>query len=126
MTLKQWFYRNVNSSPSYQYDNLSGGERKKKMSFRQWAYRNLYLRSPYWRWLRRQVGSRVGWFCQARGCGVSGHNLDCHHTTYSIMWMEWMFPWLMIYLCREHHTATHSGQVLILRDGKRLKPFGKK
>lgn len=71
------------------------------------------------------MGERAGWFCQVRKCGVSGHNLDCHHTTYAIMWLEWLFPRKLVYLCRKHHQDTHSGRLLILCGGKILKPFRK-
>lgn len=92
-------------------------------TFRQWTYRNLYLRSPYWKWIRTIIGRRAGWKCEVQGCHQWGHNLDCHHTTYKVMWFEWLFPCFLVYLCREHHNATHNGETLTLRFRGKLQPF---
>lgn len=93
------------------------------MTTRQWVYRNLYLQSPYWKWVRQIVGRRANWHCEVRGCNRFGHNLDCHHVTYKILYFEWLFPWKLKYLCRAHHNSTHRGETLILRGRRKLKPF---
>ena len=96
-----------------------------KLTARQWMYRNIYLRSPYWRWVRRQVARRAGYACQVRGCRIVGHNLDAHHTVY-VLWLEWL-PWnwrKMEYLCRFHHNKTHRGMALELKSGRTLKGYG--
>lgn len=95
------------------------------MTFRKWFYNHVYLRTPYWKAIRKEVGARAGWFCQARKCGLSGYGLEVHHTTYRILWFEWLFPDKLVYLCRKHHQMTHDGHVLVLHGGKILKPFGR-
>lgn len=93
------------------------------ITFRQWTYRHIYLKTPYWHWVRRLIGKRANWTCQQVSCHEVAYNLDVHHTTYAILWMEWLFPWEMVYLCRAHHLMTHGGQKLILKGGKILPPF---
>lgn len=93
------------------------------LTFRQWFHRNVYLQTPYWKWVRRGVARRAGYMCQARGCTQRGPHLDAHHVTYH-PWLEWLMPWTMLYLCRFHHNETHRGFSLWLKNGRRLPPFG--
>lgn len=99
------------------------------MTLRQWLYRNVYLHTPYWKKIRQTIGRRAKWKCEARGCTEHGTHLDVHHTTYrvwffSILWLEWLFPKRMVYLCRKHHEATHNGFHLYLKNKRELRPFG--
>lgn len=94
-----------------------------KLTFRQFMHRNFYLKTSYWRWVRQIIAERAGWWCEVRGCGKSGRHLDCHHRAYWVKWFEWLFPWMLVYLCREHHRATHNGVTLLLRRGRKLKPY---
>lgn len=96
------------------------------MTFRKWFYRNIYLHTLYWKMVRRIVSKRAHYICEAKGCTVTGHNLDVHHTTYDIMWLEWFFRWKMVYLCRKHHDMTHDGTWMRLKNKKILPPFGYK
>ena len=91
-----------------------------------WIYRNIYLRTPYWRWIRKQVAERADYKCQAVNCLDFGKTMDAHHTTYRIMLFEWLFLKKMVYLCRFHHNITHNHQTIVLRDGRMLRPFGHK
>lgn len=97
--------------------------RRTSMSFRKWFYRNVYLHTPYWHWLRVKVGERSNFKCEVDGCRVVGHNLNAHHTTYNHLWFEWLFLWQMVWLCPPHHSMTHGGATLKYRHGRTLKPF---
>lgn len=92
------------------------------MTLRQWSYRNIYLHSSYWSWLRGVVGRRAHWQCEVGGCGAHGHNLNCHHTVYHLF-REWLHISDMIYLCPHHHAQTHGGWRLRLAHGRTLEPF---
>jgi hypothetical protein len=95
-------------------------------SVRKFLYRNVYLKTPYWKWMRRRVAKRAEYRCQVKGCTRIGANLDAHHTTYRVLGMEWLFPRAMVYLCRNHHNDTHRGFALWLKNGHRLIPFAMK
>lgn len=95
------------------------------MTLRRWLYWNVYLKTPYWKAIRRKIGTRANWTCESKGCQMEAHNLDCHHVTYRVLWFEWLFPWLVIYLCRYHHNMTHNGLNLTLKSGRKLKGFGR-
>ena len=100
------------------------------MDLRRWVYRNIYLHTPYWHWLRRKVAKRARLQCEVRGCPRCGWKLNAHHTTYktpwgtSILFWEWLFMRKMVYLCPEHHANTHAGIRLPLRNLQTLEPFG--
>jgi hypothetical protein len=94
------------------------------MTLRQWVYRSLYLKSAYWKAIRRRVARRAEYHCEVRGCRATAANLDAHHTTYSILGFEWLFLWKLVYLCRSHHNQTHAGIDLKLKRGWTLKGFG--
>ena len=81
---------------------------------RNW-YRNNYLNSRYWKWARKIIARRAGYRCEVRGCDRTGRNLNAHHTTYSVIFLEWLVPFTMVYLCPVHHSDTHSGKPLRLR-----------
>jgi hypothetical protein len=83
-----------------------------------WFYRHIYLHTPYWRAIRRAVGRRAGWTCQAAGCRESGYHLNAHHLHYR-WWLEWTNLDDLVYLCPRHHQAAHDG-VLRLKDGRRI------
>jgi hypothetical protein len=87
------------------------------VGIRRWFYRKVYLRTPYWRWVRRVIGRKYGWNCQAKGCEVRGCNLDAHHTSYDVLWLEWLFPGKVKWLCRKHHDWIHKGRWLEYKKG---------
>ena len=93
------------------------------MSFRKWFYRNIFLRSAYWKAIRRRVARRADYTCEVVGCRAQAANLDAHHVSYDILFFEWIFIWRLIYLCRYHHEGTHHGVALRLKRGGTLKPF---
>jgi hypothetical protein len=93
------------------------------MSVRKWLYHNWYLKTRYWKWERRHVAQRAGWHCEVDRCTEAGPHLQAHHTSYKILFREWLFPDKMIYLCEAHHQATHDGKTLKIRGGKTLEPF---
>ena len=95
-----------------------------KLTFRQWFYRNVYLKSRYWKAIRRRVARRAEFKCEIRGCKAIGAHLDAHHTTYKILGWEWLFIWKLSYLCRFHHEQTHKGFTLRLKRGGWLNGFG--
>ena len=94
-----------------------------KVTLRQWLYRNVYLKSPYWKEIRRRVARRAGFVCEVKGCRAQAANLDAHHTTYDVMGFEWLFIWTLVYLCRYHHNMTHKGFPLDLKGRRKLNPF---
>jgi len=98
---------------------------------KQKKYREWYVHTKYWKWMRMKVAERADFQCQVKGCKRVGPGLNAHHTTYyvfgiNVLFLEWLFFWIMVYLCPEHHARTHSHHSLTLRNGKRLKPFGHK
>jgi len=96
---------------------------------RQEWYREKYLKSRYWKWVRRLIGERADWRCEVLGCRRVGWALNAHHTTYAVMFFEWLFPWTLIYLCPDHHADTHAGKRLRITRGlwgRWLKPFERK
>lgn len=80
-------------------------------------YREQYLNSRYWRWVRRIIARRAKRTCEVQGCKKQGWNLNAHHTTHRILYLEWAVPWKLVYLCPTHHGMTHGGQWLRLRRG---------
>jgi hypothetical protein len=81
-----------------------------------WFYRYIYLHTPYWRAIRRAVGRRAGWMCQAAGCREKGYHLNAHHLRYR-WWLEWTNLDDLVWLCPRHHQAAHDG-TLRLKDGR--------
>ena len=96
------------------------------MTDRQTWYRETYLTSRYWKWMRKKIARRAGWMCEVKGCRKHGPALNAHHTVYRLFF-EWVAPWELVYLCPRHHADTHAGITLTLRRkflfwNKRLKP----
>lgn len=86
-----------------------------RRAWRRLLYR-LYLRLPWWRWVRRRALARAGNRCQL--CGVH-RELQVHHRRYrdgvpgrggrSILWRE--RPGDLQVLCRRCHAKAHGGAV---------------
>lgn len=93
------------------------------MTLRQWLYRNVYLKSRYWKSIRRRVAKRAGYICEVKGCRAQAANLDAHHTSYSVLGFEWLFIWTLIYMCRYHHVMVHKGMSFALKRGSKLNGF---
>lgn len=71
-----------------------------------WWYRNVYLRTPHWRFVRRVKLFLAGHKCQH--CNER-RRLDIHHKSYEHIWLEELFPWELEVLCRYHHSMKHNG-----------------
>lgn len=79
------------------------------IGYQNW-YRYHYLVSPSWRfarWLKLSLSGR-----RCKSCG-SMNSLDVHHETYrilgySVLYWEWLMPWILEVLCREHHKDEHG------------------
>jgi len=92
---------------------------------RQKWYRENYLQSKYWHWVHRLIAERANYQCEVLGCRKKGRGLNAHHTVYHL-YFEWLAPWLLVYLCADHHSDTHAGKRLRIRRGlfgRWLKPF---
>lgn len=68
-------------------------------------YRNYYTLLPSWR-----IARQVKFFWSGRRCAKCGARfmLDIHHKDYdilgaSILWWEWMLPFMLQVLCRSCH-----------------------
>lgn len=70
----------------------------------QWFYRNVYLRTPHWRFVR-WIKRRLGYRC--RDCD-SHFRLDLHHLSYDHKWWEFIYLNDVVWLCRQHHFAEHE------------------
>lgn len=74
---------------------------------RRWLYRNVYLQSPYWRfirWLKLRVHGR---YCD--NCHRPLRRLDIHHTTYrGMLFREWYQLDKLRVLCRVCHDREHE------------------
>lgn len=79
---------------------------------RRWWYRNVYLRSPHWKKLRRRALMYAGHKCITCGSKV---RLEVHHLRYvdergkSILWHERMSD--LAVLCHKHHRGFHPTEV---------------
>lgn len=65
-------------------------------------YRQVYLRSRHWRWIKARK------FKEQKRCEVCGEkrHLDVHHASYSNLWHESLRE--LIVLCRPCHAREHS------------------
>lgn len=70
-----------------------------------WWYRNKYLLMPSWRFSRKVKFFWSGYKCKR--C-KSRTRLDVHHKTYQHLWWEWLFPWELEVLCRQHHVEAEN------------------
>ena len=91
-----------------------------QVAWRRWFYRNIYLRTPYWKRVRREAIINADEKCQAFGCKWRG-SLDVHHLTYDL-WHE--KPEDLAVLCRAHHERIGNGFDVPLKDGRKAE--GKK
>lgn len=83
------------------------------MNRQQW-YREVFLKSRYWKWVRRLVAQRAHLCCEVHGCPRRGWGLNAHHKRYRL-YLEWLFLGDLVYLCPDHHAQTHSGRTLWLK-----------
>ena len=93
------------------------------MTLRQFLYRKIYLKTRYWKWLRRRVGERAGWRCEVMGCIQGGNGLNAHHRRYRLF-MEWLHLRDLVYLCPRHHALCHRGFAQKLTRGRWLEGYG--
>jgi hypothetical protein len=50
-----------------------------------WRRYQAYLRSSFWKWVRKQTFERADYLCQIRAPGCTEIATECHHTTY-LLW----------------------------------------
>ena len=70
------------------------------------AYRSVFLRSPFWKAVRRAVLKRDRRRCQ---CCSTRTNLDVHHLSYARMWEGCLGDLLVV--CRFCHIEVHRRRV---------------
>lgn len=97
----------------------------KKLDRETWRKQHAkYLKTKRWREFSQATRRRRG-KCEVKGCFVAGwSNLETHHLHYNSLGRETAKD--VRVLCGIHHTDTHNGIALKLRDGTTLKPFGGK
>lgn len=81
------------------------------MTWRRWFYRNVYLKSPYWRLVRYLKLKQHGLFCDKchRLFKRKKYMLNIHHPYYrGLIWRElWQLNKLQV-LCRSCHAQIHG------------------
>jgi hypothetical protein len=79
-----------------------------------------YLQSDHWKSFSKKMRTKAG-ICQVDRCEVVDiPSLHTHHLHYNSVGKE--KPKDVKVLCEKHHSMTHSGKTLILKE---LKPFGR-
>lgn len=85
-----------------------------------WFYRNVYLHTWHWRFVRWLKFKQVGRNCQKCNKGQRAFYkalnyqtgepiLDVHHLTYKHLWWEFLHLNDLQVLCRYHHNQEHHG-----------------
>lgn len=98
------------------------------LSLERWRKQHAkYLKTPHWKKYSYNLRKKVG-ECQVLLCDVKDiSKLHVHHTHYKSPFNEKEKDTPV--LCGDegngHHADTHRGKTLVLKNGKKLKPFGR-
>lgn len=80
----------------------------------------IYLQSKHWRKFSRHMRDKIRQ-CEVALC--SSEDTEVHHLHYNSLGREKQSD--VKVLCSTHHGQTHSNKTLVLKNGKKLKPFGR-